>query len=191
MQGVFYCGMITPMVEMLNIVNEQDEIVGTEDRIKIHKEGLLHREIHVWVYNDAGDILFQHRAKDKDTRPDKLDASVGGHVDLGQSYAGAALRELEEETGIVAKQEDLIFIKMIRKRTMDNTTNTINNAFSAQYKYRYKGEELQVEEGKAYGFEWWGLGALKSLSEVDRTRFSPTMIDDEHMEFFEEIKSSI
>ena len=31
--------------EQLNIVNDDDEVIGAEDRAKIHKEGLLHRKL--------------------------------------------------------------------------------------------------------------------------------------------------
>jgi len=62
----------------LNIVDEEGNIVGEETRENIHKNGLLHREIHVWLYTPNREIIFQHRAKDKDTYPDLLDASVGG-----------------------------------------------------------------------------------------------------------------
>jgi len=67
--------------QILEIVNENDEVIGLENRTKIHTEGLLHREIHVWFITPNGEIVFQHRAKDKDTYPDKLDATVGGHVE--------------------------------------------------------------------------------------------------------------
>ena len=70
-------------LELLEIINEHDEVIGLETRGKIHQDGLLHREIHVWFITPNGEIIFQHRAKDKDTYPDKLDATVGGHVEPG------------------------------------------------------------------------------------------------------------
>ena len=59
----------------------------------MHKKGLLHPEIHVWFYTPDKEIIFQHRAKNKDTYPDLLDATVGGHVDIGEYVDKAALRE--------------------------------------------------------------------------------------------------
>ncbi len=38
-------------MEILNIVNENDEVVGEDTRENIHKKGLLHREINVFVIN--------------------------------------------------------------------------------------------------------------------------------------------
>ena len=65
----------------LNIVDENDQIIGEDTRENIHRKGLLHREIHVWFYTPKSEIVFQHRAKNKDTFPDLLDATVGGHVE--------------------------------------------------------------------------------------------------------------
>jgi isopentenyldiphosphate isomerase len=35
-------------LEMLEIVDENDNVIGLETREKVHREGLLHREIHIW-----------------------------------------------------------------------------------------------------------------------------------------------
>ena len=70
----------------LNIVDENGEIIGENTRENIHNQGLLHREIHVWFYTPKGEIIFQHREKDKDTYPDLLDATVGGHVEIGSDF---------------------------------------------------------------------------------------------------------
>ena len=87
-------------LEMLEVIEENDNVVGLETRVKIHQDGLLHREIHIWFLTPKAEIIFQHRAKDKDTYPDKLDATVGGHVEPKMSYEETAVKECKEETGI-------------------------------------------------------------------------------------------
>lgn len=88
------------MPEYLNIVDEDDNIIGQETRSEVHRLGLLHHEVHVYFITSNKEIIFQHRAKDKDFYPDLLDATVGGHVDLGDDYKETAIREVEEETGL-------------------------------------------------------------------------------------------
>ena len=63
--------------ELLEIVSKDNIVIGLETRKVIHEKGLLHREIHVWFITPDRKIIFQHRAKDKDTYPDKLDATIG------------------------------------------------------------------------------------------------------------------
>jgi 16S rRNA (adenine1518-N6/adenine1519-N6)-dimethyltransferase len=57
----------------------------------------------VFVYNKRGDLLLQKRSLLKDACPGLWDSSVSGHLDAGEDYAPAAVRELEEEMGIRAE----------------------------------------------------------------------------------------
>jgi isopentenyl-diphosphate Delta-isomerase len=167
-------------LEYLNIVDEDDNIIGQESREKIHSEGLLHREIHVYFITPDREVIFQHRAKDKDIYPDLLDATVGGHVDLGDTYQGAAIREIKEETGLNVTMDDLVFLNKTRKKaSLDKATGKINNAWRESYIYNFKGElsDLKTEKGKALGFELWSLEKLKDISEEEKKRFIPYVVD--------------
>ncbi len=87
--------------EILEIVNEEGEVIGTAPRAVIHgNSSLLHRVVHVIVVNSSGEILLQKRSMDKDVAPGRWDTSVGGHVDAGERIEDAVLREMAEELGI-------------------------------------------------------------------------------------------
>lgn len=88
--------------ELLAIVDASDNVIGTATRREIHERGLRHRAVHIVVLNRAGLILLQQRSSKKDLFPGWWDISVGGHVDAGESYEDAVVRELREEMGIVA-----------------------------------------------------------------------------------------
>lgn len=179
--------------ELLDIVDESDSIIGRDTRENVHKKGLLHREIHVWFITPEGKMIFQHREKDKDTYPDLLDATVGGHVDLGMDYEDTAVKEMLEETGVKATISDLHFLKKIRARTLDSVTNKINYAFRSQYAYVYKGKisELKIEEGKALGFEEWPLETILNLNDADKKRFIPIVYSSGFLEMFREMGTLI
>ncbi len=166
--------------ELLDIVDENDVIIGRDTRENVHKKGLLHREIHIWFITPKHEIIFQHRAKDKDTYPDLLDATVGGHVDLGLTYDEAAIKEMREETGIQVPISDLHFIRIAIGSVIDPLTGTTNNAKRAQYAYIFKGDiaDLAVESGKAVGFEAWPIDKLLNLSEAEKKRFIPVNLND-------------
>src|SRR3989344_4773019 len=121
--------------ELLDIVDENDVIIGRDTRDNVHANGLLHREIHIWFVTPAGEIIFQHRGPNVETYPDLLDATVGGHVELGMSYNDTALKEMLEETGITTDIKNLHLLKKMRTRTVDSVTGRINNIFRAQYSY--------------------------------------------------------
>ncbi len=163
---------------MLNIVNDNDEIIGQDTRENIHKNGLLHRETNIYFITPNREIIFQHRAKDKDTYPDLLDATVGGHVEIRDSYEQTAIKETAEETGVKIEPSDLILINKIKKYSEDKATNKINHVFNTRYAYIYKGDvnDLRIEPGKALGFEVWPIDRLLNLSESDKIRFIPYIL---------------
>jgi 16S rRNA (adenine1518-N6/adenine1519-N6)-dimethyltransferase len=86
--------------EIFDVVDEDDQVTGTATRAEVHARGLLHRAVHVFVHNKRGDILLQRRSLLKDAHPGVWDSSVSGHLDSGEDYEPAAIRELEEEMGI-------------------------------------------------------------------------------------------
>ncbi|MBF0337521.1 MAG: NUDIX domain-containing protein [Nitrospirae bacterium] len=89
--------------ELLDIVNEDGKIIGVASRGEVHgNNSLLHRVVHVLVFDAAGDLILQKRSMNKDVAPGKWDTSVGGHVDHGETVDVALLREMREELGIIS-----------------------------------------------------------------------------------------
>ena len=97
--------------ELLEIVDSDDNAIGTATRAEIHKSGLMHRAVHIFVFNAAGEIYVQKRSESKDRHPGKLDSSAAGHVDPGESYYDTAVRELREEIGISASVEEVLRVQ--------------------------------------------------------------------------------
>ena len=85
--------------EILDIVNETGEVLGQATRAEIHRRRLLHRVVHLLVFNSKGELLLQKRSQLKDIAPGKWDTSVGGHVEHGETIDQALRREMEEELG--------------------------------------------------------------------------------------------
>ena len=82
-------------MELFDLINKNDEVIGTTDKMTAHSNGDLHRVAAVFVFNEAGELYVQQHPSDG-----KWDHSVGGHVAQGETYADAAAREANEELGI-------------------------------------------------------------------------------------------
>jgi len=87
--------------EIFDVVNERDEVIGRAPRHEVHRIGLRHRAVHVFVFNARGDVFLQKRSMSKDSSPGLWDSSASGHLDSGEDYDACALRELREEIGLV------------------------------------------------------------------------------------------
>lgn len=86
--------------EWFDVVNERDEVVRRATRREVHATGLWHRAVHILVFDGSGRVLLQRRSMLKDLSPGLWDSSCSGHLDAGEDYDAAAIRELAEEIGI-------------------------------------------------------------------------------------------
>ena len=87
--------------EIVVIVDEKNNEVGTEPRYKMRKLGLNHRATYILVFNSQHEIFVQKRTKTKDVYPGYFDVVSGGVVTVAETYDESAERELKEELGII------------------------------------------------------------------------------------------
>lgn len=100
-------------MEILDIVDESGNPTGkTVDRETAHRNGIRHRTSHVWIVRQSSgsaQVLLQKRSMNKDSYPGCYDISSAGHIPSGESFTGSAVRELKEELGVCASEDELIF----------------------------------------------------------------------------------
>lgn len=108
--------------ELLDVIDPTDvtgtRVIARRDRFRIHREGLLHRSVHVCVlrpppswHGDAVSLrdtnytlLLQQRSNAKAIAPACWDLSCAEHVLTGEDFEEAALRGLREELGLEVSQ---------------------------------------------------------------------------------------
>jgi isopentenyldiphosphate isomerase len=86
--------------EILDIVDENDHIIGQARRGDAYAKGLRHRCVFVFVRDSRGRVFVHRRTARKLVFPSLYDMFVGGVVGAGEGYDEAALREAEEELGV-------------------------------------------------------------------------------------------
>lgn len=96
--------------EVFDVVDERDVVVGREYRREIHRRSLIHRAIHIFWLRGDGQLCLQRRSYAKDNCPGLLSSSCAGHVDSGEDYLGASVRELREELGVAVPPAALLEI---------------------------------------------------------------------------------
>ena len=136
--------------ELIDVLNKDGSFSGkTLMKSVVHREGLWHASVQVWIYTFKGEVLLQKRAPNKDTYPNLWDISVAGHLTAGDSAANAALREIKEEIGLELSKGDLQFLKTnkVSKQPSDSILdNEFNHMYLVSYPVKIDKLTLQVEE---------------------------------------------
>ena len=147
--------------ELLFVVDENNNPLPPLPRKEVHAKGLWHRTTHVWVINSNHEVLCQKRSMAKDISPGKWEAWFGGHMPPGASDLGSAILELREETGLVAKPEELTYFKTYPCYELAE--------FEAIFLYRWDGDEktLNYEKEEIDELKWVPLNDLKRLDADD------------------------
>jgi isopentenyldiphosphate isomerase len=87
--------------EILDLVNEKDEIVGTMSRTEVFRKDIHNvRVINCFIKNSKGELWVPMRHSNKTNWPDSLGISCGGFVTSGENYDDAFKREMLEELNI-------------------------------------------------------------------------------------------
>lgn len=93
------------MDEYLDLVSDQDEIIGKKLRSEVYSEGLSNfRVVNGFLVNSKGQLWIPRRSPNKRLYPMAFDMSVAGHVESGEQYEQAFKRELKEELNIDANK---------------------------------------------------------------------------------------
>ena len=157
------------MDELVDILNADGSQTGRKEMKSVaHKNGLFHPTIHVWLYTSNGYLLIQKRGKDKKSYPLLWDVSVAGHIGAGEDIVQSALREVEEEIGLVLQPQALTKIGVFKSQkdhAPDFRDYEFHHSFIAELKVplaSLKKQDSEVEEIALvpllrFAEETWGL----------------------------------
>src|SRR3972149_2629453 len=156
--------------ELLDIVNDEDIVIGQEMRSTVHQEGLLHRGVHVFLFTRDGKMLVQKRSADRAASPSMLDCSVSEHVKAGESYFDAALRGMKEEMGV-----DGIEIKPLVRFRMNYGVN--DNEISTLYEGMVDPDKVNFDPIEIEEVNYYSLDELQKMIQADNIKFCGWFIE--------------
>ena len=82
------------------LVDDCDQPLGSMEKLRAHREGVLHRAVSVYLFTPAGEVLLQRRDGGKYHCGGLWSNTCCGHPLPGEDTAAAARRRLEEEMGL-------------------------------------------------------------------------------------------
>lgn len=136
--------------EFIEIVDKNGEIIGLAKRSEVHgNPSLIHRVVHVLVFNKRGELLLQKRSINKDVAPGKWDTSVGGHIGVGEDLLAASKREMSEELGISNYEPEYLY-KYIHSNHYETE---LVYTFRCFYNGRVYFNKKEIEKVKYWKFD--------------------------------------
>jgi len=129
-------------MELLDIIDEKDQIIGCASRDDVYRQLLSHRIVHILVFNKNGEMILQKRSPKVSFCPGHWSTAAGGHVLTGEDYETAARREYLEELGV---KSDLKFVEKIFY-DVPNTPNKFLAIFETRFDGTFNCESMEVSE---------------------------------------------
>ena len=142
-------------MEMLDIFDENHNHLGTCEKKEVHARGLWHQVFSCLFMNSKKNTVYlqyKNNGHNDLSSFNKLDISVGGHLSAGETIEDG-IREIEEESSLKVKYQDLIPVGM---RLIDKfiNENYIIREFSYLHIYdrEFNLEELKSQDDEVLYF---------------------------------------
>ena len=84
---------------------------------------------------------------------------VSGHVEAGESFQKAIIREAQEEASIVIKEEDILQTHIQHRKSLDDRSERVDAYFLVE---KWQGKIKNTEPHKCSELKWFTLDELPS-----------------------------
>lgn len=142
--------------EQVILVNENDEPIGSMEKIEAHEKALLHRAFSVFILNDKNEVMLQQRAASKYHSPLLWTNTCCSHQRAGETNIAAGKRRLQEEMGFQVDLKELF--SFIYKAPFDNglTEHELDHVMIG-----YSNQDPNINREEVEAWKWMSLEAIK------------------------------
>lgn len=153
--------------EKVILVNENDDMVGTMDKIQAHKQGLLHRAFSIFIFNSKGDMLLQQRAFTKYHSGGLWTNACCSHPMPGEKTHDAAQRRLMEELGFETPIEKIFDFTYKADFHNGLTEYEFDHVFAGEYE-----GELDINPDEVNDFIYKEVSVIKNEMQTEPQKFT-------------------
>jgi isopentenyl-diphosphate delta-isomerase len=144
-------------MERLILVNENDEEIGSGEKLEVHREGQLHRAFSIFIFDSAGRLLLQKRSETKYHSGGLWTNTCCGHPRPGETVEAAAHRRLQEEMNFDCELQACAHFIYRAEVGSGLTEWEYDHVFAGVY-----DEDPQPNEAEAADWQWADLDELKT-----------------------------
>ncbi len=137
------------------LVDKNDRALGVGEKLRVHRDGKLHRAFSVFVFNSKGEILLQKRAKSKYHSGGLWTNACCSHPLTRKNIRNEAKKRLKEEMGIECELEK-IFSFVYKAKVRELTEYELDHVFCGKFDGNPK---INLEE--AEDWKWMNFKKLK------------------------------
>ncbi|MDP5139927.1 MAG: isopentenyl-diphosphate Delta-isomerase [Spirosomaceae bacterium] len=150
--------MISPIY--IELVDENDNIIGSEEKLLVHQKGLLHRAFSILIYNEKGEMLIHQRAFHKYHCGGLWTNACCGHPNKGETMQAAVHRRLQEEMGFDCELE--LKFKFQYKAEFANglTENEIDHVYVGKFNGSFIVNSEEVAD-----YKWINVNSIREDAE--------------------------
>jgi isopentenyl-diphosphate Delta-isomerase len=138
------------------LVDRQDTEIGSEEKLKTHQAGLLHRAFSILIFNSKRELLLQKRADTKYHTPDLWTNTCCSHPRPEEVLDKAVHRRLMEEMGFDCDLSEIF--SLIYK--VDFGDKLCEHEYNHVFVGTYEGEVNPSPE-EVSDFKWVAMGPLQ------------------------------
>jgi isopentenyldiphosphate isomerase len=163
-------------MEHFDVLNEDGEKTGhRKPRKDVHRDGDWHRAVHVWIINGKGELLLQRRAKEKEAYPDKWDISSAGHICAGDDPITSAMREMEEELGLVLEERYFEYLFTVKNQIVLHEGAYINNELDDIYLVTMEVDiaALTLQQEEVSAVQWMDFAEYEKHIDAQDPEYVP------------------
>ena len=144
------------MSEQVILVNENDQEIGSREKMAAHRDGELHRAFSVFVFNGEGQMLLQRRAEAKYHSGGLWTNTCCSHPRPGESTEAAAHRRLQEEMGFDCDLEEVFQFTYYAKLDNELFEHEYDHVFVGTFEGTPTPNPAEVS-----AYKWIGVEELK------------------------------
>jgi len=160
--------------EFVILVDENDNPIGTEEKVKCHlPDGKLHRAFTVLLFDKDGKLVLTRRAKEKMLWPGDWDGTFASHPRESETYVSSGERRMPEELGIEGK---LDYLHKFEYHVPYKDVGSENEICGTLIGIIDKTSELKEIEGETDEIKWMSAKELLSELKTDPQIYCPWML---------------
>lgn len=158
--------------DLVDVCDEHGELTGqTVTREVAHDKGIWHPVVLVWVYNSQGEVLLQHRSRERNAFVDTWDVSTSGHIRAGDSAIATAVHRLREDLGVHVRPSELQELGSVRDE-FPLQNGDVHREYDVVYIVHrdVNLERMEFQTAEVNGARWMDLHDLAADMDNPETR---------------------